>query len=151
MADFFDDLNGRFHELHSNLVNAIQDLPEEALDWIPGTDMNSIAVLIVHLTGAETYLFGVALDEPPERDREAEFTVHDLSLKYILDRIKNAEEYIGRGLKRLTLRDLESLHISPRRGTQVSTAWCILHSMEHTATHLGHIQLTRQLWEQRKD
>jgi uncharacterized damage-inducible protein DinB len=150
MADFFDELKDRFHDLHSQLVKAIQDLPEEAIDWVPGTEMNSIAVLIVHLTGAETYLFGVARDEPPERDREAEFKVHDLGLKYLLDRINNADEYIAGILKRLTLKDLESLHLSPRRGAQVSAAWCILHSMEHTATHLGHVQLTRQLWEQRK-
>jgi hypothetical protein len=24
--------------------------------------------------------------------------------------------------------------------------WCILHVIEHYAQHLGHMQLTRQLW-----
>jgi hypothetical protein len=24
--------------------------------------------------------------------------------------------------------------------------WCILHVIEHIAQHLGHMQLTRQLW-----
>jgi hypothetical protein len=27
-------------------------------------------------------------------------------------------------------------------------AWSLLHALEHTALHLGHMQLTRQLWEQ---
>jgi ankyrin repeat protein len=28
-------------------------------------------------------------------------------------------------------------------------AWCLAHALEHTALHLGHMQITRQLWEQR--
>jgi len=28
----------------------------------------------------------------------------------------------------------------------VSVRWCILHVIEHTAQHIGHMQLTRQLW-----
>ena len=33
------------------------------------------------------------------------------------------------------------------RDRKVTVRWAILHVIEHTATHLGHIQLTRQLWE----
>ncbi len=150
MTTFFDDIGDRFHELHTDLVKTIKDLPAEALDWVPGKEMNSINVLVTHLTGAETYLVGVALDEPPARDREAEFKVHGLSLEDLLRRLDQADETLQSGLKRLTLKDLESLHLSPRSGKQVTGGWCILHSLEHTAMHAGHVQLTRQLWEQRK-
>jgi len=32
------------------------------------------------------------------------------------------------------------------RDRSVSVRWCILHVLEHYAQHLGHMQLTRQLW-----
>ena len=76
---FYDDLLNRFSELHTDIGKAVDGLPFEAFDWVPGPEMNTIAVLVVHLTGAERYWIGVALNEPPERDREAEFRVHGLS------------------------------------------------------------------------
>jgi hypothetical protein len=150
MATFFDDLGDRFHELHTNLINTIKDLPAEGLDWVAGPDINSIDVLVVHLTGAERYLIGVALDEPPERDRDAEFKTHSISVEELRKRLEGADEYILQGLKRLSLQDLAGVHISPRSQKQVTAGWCILHALEHTALHAGHAQITRQLWEQRK-
>jgi hypothetical protein len=73
MPVFFDDLYDRFCELHSEIGKALDGLPPEALDWVPSAEMNSIAVMIVHLAGAEYYWIGVALNEPPERDRDSEF------------------------------------------------------------------------------
>jgi hypothetical protein len=32
------------------------------------------------------------------------------------------------------------------RDRQVTVRWSILHVIEHTAQHVGHMQLTRQLW-----
>jgi hypothetical protein len=32
------------------------------------------------------------------------------------------------------------------RGREVPVRWCILHVVDHTALHLGHMQLTYQLW-----
>jgi hypothetical protein len=32
----------------------------------------------------------------------------------------------------------------------MTVAWAVLHAVDHTALHLGHIQITRQLWEQRQ-
>ncbi len=68
MPTFCDDLFDRFHELHTDILHAIDGLPAEALDWVAGEDMNSINVLVVHLTGAERYWIGaVALGEPTTR------------------------------------------------------------------------------------
>ena len=30
-------------------------------------------------------------------------------------------------------------------------AWCLLHNLEHVAIHLGHVEILRQLWDQRED
>ena len=51
----YTDLYSLFHEVHDDLAKAIDGLPPEALDWVPGAEMNSITVLVVHLCGAERY------------------------------------------------------------------------------------------------
>jgi hypothetical protein len=150
MTTFLDDLYDRFHELHIDLIKTVEGLPPSSLDWVPGLEMNSINALVVHLTGAERYLIGVALDEPPERDRDAEFNAHGLSVEELKAMLTGADDYIHQGLMRLSLQNLESVHISPRSQKKVTAGWAILHALEHTAIHAGHAQLTRQLWEQRK-
>ena len=30
---------------------------------------------------------------------------------------------------------------------EFTVAWCLLHALEHSAVHLGHMQIVRQLWE----
>jgi uncharacterized damage-inducible protein DinB len=150
VTTFFDDLYNQFHELHTDLVQTIEGLPPEALDWVPGDEMNSINILIVHLTGAERYWIGVVLDKPPERDREQEFKVHGLSLEEVKERLSGADEYIHQGLMRLSTKDLMNVHLSPRNQKTVTAGWAVLHALEHTAIHAGHVQLTRQLWEKHK-
>ena len=150
MTTFLDDLYDRFHELHIDLIKTVEGLSLSSLDWVPGLEMNSINALVVHLTGAERYLIGVALDEPPERDRDAEFNAHGLSVEELKAMLTDADDYIHQGLMRLSLQNLESVHISPRSQKKVTAGWAILHALEHTAIHAGHAQLTRQLWEQRK-
>jgi len=150
MTNFWEDLYDRFHELHTELINTVEGLPPAALDWSPGLEMNSINALVVHLTGAERYWIGVALDEPPERDRDAEFKAHDRSGEQLKEILAGADDYLHQGLIRFSLQDLESIHLSPRSQKKVTTGWAVLHALEHTAIHTGHAQLTRQLWEQQK-
>jgi hypothetical protein len=54
-------------------------------------------------------------------------------------------------LEKLTLKDLETLSISPRDGRKLTVAWALAHALEHTALHAGHMQIMRQLWEQRDE
>ncbi len=58
METFFKDYLERLETLHSEIETAILGLTPDALDWIPGKEMNSIAILVVHLTGAERYWIG---------------------------------------------------------------------------------------------
>jgi hypothetical protein len=47
------------------------------------------------------------------------------------------------------LAELSSERTSPRDGQVVTVGWILMHILEHTAMHVGHIQLTVQLWKQR--
>jgi uncharacterized damage-inducible protein DinB len=147
---FQDDLFDRFHEIHTDLMKAVDGLPGAALDWTPGAETNSINVLIVHLTASEKYWIGaVALGEPTDRVRDEEFQARGLTAAELNQRLTAADEYVRQALPRFTLADLETVRKSPRNEKAFSVGWCLLHALEHSALHLGHIQLTRQLWEQK--
>ena len=42
--------------------------------------------------------------------------------------------------------DLGAIRRSNRDGESYTVAWCLAHALEHTGLHLGHIQLTCELW-----
>jgi uncharacterized damage-inducible protein DinB len=145
----FDDLFDRFREIHADLAKAVDGLPPEALDWTPGAETNSINALVVHLTASEGYWLGLAMGEPPERVREQEFRAHGLTADELKGRIAAADDLARQALARIPLADLGTARTSPLSNKTFTAGWCILHALEHSALHLGHVQLTRQLWEQK--
>ena len=54
-------------------------------------------------------------------------------------------------LTRLTAADLVGIRTAPLFGQRVSAGWAILHALEHTALHAGHMEITRQLWFQQAE
>jgi uncharacterized damage-inducible protein DinB len=151
MQTFFREYINNLQESHSEILEALEGLPPAAFDWIPGQDMNSISVMVVHLTGAERYWIGdVAAQDPSNRDRDAEFRVHDLSMDVLKRKLADNLEYARKALNNFTLEDLQTKR-SAKNGETVSVAWALLHALEHTTLHLGQIQLTRQLWEQTRN
>ena len=152
MQTFFTDYLNLLQDCHNHILESLEGLPPAALDWTPGNDMNSISVLVFHLTGAERYWIGdVAAKDPTERDRDAEFKVHDVGLDALKKRTTDVLEYASKALDKMSVQDLESTRISARDGREFTVAWSLLHALEHATLHLGQIQMTRQLWEQSKD
>ncbi len=151
MEIFFTAYLDCLEKLHTGFEQALDGLPPEALDWVPGTEMNSITRLAVHTAGAERYWIGdVAGRDPSGRERSAEFRALGLDAAALRSRLAAALEHSRGVLERLSLADLAALRISPRDGQQFTVAWALAHALEHTALHLGHIQMTRQMWEQRR-
>jgi len=150
MIPFFEELLNRFRELHAGLADRVTELPQEVLDWNPGPEMNSIGILVAHIAGAERYLIGdVVLEDPSHRDRPAEFLTKGLSGPELSRRLKASEDYMMRAFETLALDDLGKTRRFPRDGRQVKVSWSLLHALEHTANHVGHIELILQFWEQR--
>ena len=151
MEPFFAHYLERLHCLHEDLKETVKELPQAALDWVPGPGMNSLCVLIVHATGAERYWIGdVACQDPSDRDRAAEFKAYGLEAANLEARLDRSLEYIKSGLEKLKLDHLPEVHISSRDNRKYTAGWALAHALEHTALHLGHAQVTRQLWEQNK-
>jgi uncharacterized damage-inducible protein DinB len=152
MQPFADSFLAILLKLHAEITEAIDGLPDAALDWTPGPDFNSIAVLVTHVVGAARYWLGdVVTGEPSGRDRPAEFRAAGLDMATLTDRLTASAEYAREVFERLSLEDLDAIRIVPRDGSERTVAWCVAHVLEHAAVHTGHIQLTRQWWNQRND
>lgn len=139
-----------FGILRKQISEAMQGLNDEAANWHPLSEgTNSIYALLAHLMGVDNFWVRQVINgEVGHRDREAEFRASG-SLSEILSRWEKAWTEIEVMIGKLTLTQLSearSLPFRPESGT-VTVRWCVLHLVSHCATHLGHIQLTRQLWE----
>jgi len=149
MQTFYTDCLNNLQELHNDVAKTIEGLPLEALDWSPKLGVNSITVLIVHLTGSQRFLFGEVIGgQDIHRDRDAEFLAKGIMPDALIQRLNDSLKYIEVALEGLTLTDLERKCMFRTR--EVTVGWVIGHSLKHTATHLGHIQVMRDLWDQFK-
>lgn len=146
MKQPFEDFYKLFEELHENVKDQIDGLTPEALDWSPGHGMNSIAVIVVHTTGSERFWIGdTVMREPSGRDREAEFVTTGMSEQALVNLLDASLAYIKGAFDKLDVDLLAESRISPRDGSEISVTRTIVHVIEHTALHLGHIQITKQL------
>jgi uncharacterized damage-inducible protein DinB len=151
MLPLFEDFYQRLSDMHDEMKAAIHDLPQEALDWVPGEDMNSLCVLAVHTAAAERYWIGDMVGgEPSGRVRSQEFEARGLPEAELVAHLDRALQHSQQILAQLTLDDLNVMRTSPmHHNREFRAGWSLMHALEHTAVHTGHMQLTRQLWEQR--
>ena len=136
---------------------AISGLPAEALNWRPSPEgTNPIAVLAVHAIYSARSWLAVAVGAPlPDRDRGAEFRTVVAGSEELLETVDRlaadcralltTEDAFEPGAMRES-----HFRASSGRAEVVSVAWALLHAVEHLREHMGHAQLTRQLWEQRR-
>lgn len=151
MHKFFEDYLNQLSDLNKEAEKQIDSLSPEALDWTPGPDMNSLAVLIAHLTGSQRYWIGdMGIGDPSGRVRQAEFDTRGVTAEDLKARLHHATDYARTALGSLAYTDLETMRPTPDGKKEYSVGWSLLHSLEHTSQHVGHLQMTRQLWEQRK-
>ena len=138
------------------LRECVAEAPSEALNWRPGgADTNSIAVLATHTMHSLRSWMSVALGAPlPDRDRESEFrvTVDATSeLLALVDALTADIERLLDGAKGSV--DWAAMRKMRPRATgtrEVPAGRALLHAIEHVAAHVAHMQLTRQLWEERE-
>ena len=141
--DMIEDLRCQVGEL-------VSGLPADALNWRPLEEegdkaTNSLAVLATHIAGAEHYWISEVIGgRPPSRDRDAEFAVRVEGASQLASLLDHTGVETREVLSALTSDDLDGVRSA--RGRTVPVRWCILHVIDHTALHLGHMQITYQLW-----
>jgi hypothetical protein len=143
---FFADYLERLEDLQRRLHRDVHDLPAEAMDWSPGPNMNSVAVLLAHIVGVLQEGMDIALSDPPRRVRAQEFQTRGVLNAEMLRRLDAVIDYMRVALPRLGLADLAQARQD--EDGPVTCGWALLHALEHAYLHLGHVQLTSQIWRQ---
>ena len=149
-----DSLNV-LNDLRNQVKNSLDGLSREALDWRPTSSegelaTNSLAVIAAHVAGSEPFWMKEIIDgQNIQRDREAEFVTKGVDISELKGRLDAAGQIATDVLSSLTEAQLDENR--KWRDQTVSVRWCILHVIDHTAQHVGHMQLTRQLWLARTD
>jgi hypothetical protein len=143
-----EDLRGQIRTLLEGIPKSDQS---EALNWRPiepthgDHATNSLAVMAIHAAGAEHFWIGeVVGGMPPTRVRHAEFDAQIEDVGEIIQRLDHVEVETRSVLAGITPVNLDETRLV--QGRMVPVRWSILHVIDHTALHLGHMQLTYQLW-----
>jgi len=140
----------RLEDLRGQVAALVADLPAEALNWRPieGSQehaTNSLAVLAAHIAGAEHFWIAeIVAGRPATRDRQAEFATRASSSADVVRLLEATALETREILQSLTNADLEGTRAA--EGNKVPVRWCLLHVIDHTSLHLGHMQVTFQLW-----
>ena len=140
-------------EMYDHLAELIRPLDEACLNWSPPIpETNSIAALVVHIAGSIDNWLGRALDEPVQRDRDAEFRArHDAEA--LLASIEQSRRRIRERFERLEAVDpgieRRVRRLQSEGEASLTAAWCVEHAVIHAGEHWGQIQLNRQLYAAR--
>jgi hypothetical protein len=136
----------QFHLIHSQLRDEVRGLSPDELNWRPAPETNSIAVLVTHTLGSEAEVLRVAAGVEGSRDRDAEFRVTAPDAEDLLREIDQADSYLEALAPRITADDLTAERPRGDRPPETGLHW-LLTNYGHAREHLGHIQLTKQLYK----
>lgn len=153
MEPIFAAVIKRVEEMHHQYLAYMDGLSTEELDWSPGAEMNSLCVLAVHVTAAERFWIGLGIDDVSERNRTAEFLASGYELAALKALFAENVAFYEVAFK---LQDSSRLreaidvsHYMERPSQEVTRGYALLRGLDHTAEHLGHAGMTRQLLDRR--
>ncbi len=135
-----------FREAHAAMRAVVGGAGVPVLDWRPGDDTNSVAVLVAHAIDAERAITSEVVGLTLPRDREATFRVAGLGPDELVAMIDAVERDVEGFLAALT--DDRLAAVIDRRGRAETGARWLLHVASHSREHIGQATLTRQLAEE---
>jgi uncharacterized damage-inducible protein DinB len=151
MIPELENYHERIKNLRDQVIDLIAALPAEALNWRPieaveDHAMNSLAIMAAHVAGSEHFWIAEVIGGyPATRNREAEFVTEVTDSAELRQRLEKAGAETRKVLSRLPAAELESTREA--RGRTIPVRWALVHVIDHTALHLGHMQITYQLWQ----
>ena len=131
---------------------AIERLGDAGVRWSPGVpETNSAAQLVAHMCGGEAgtihqYIGGTDV----HRDRDAEFNSPPSTAKDLIALIDRVDAATKKVMARQTGQSLGRKVPTRVPGVTRTARDSIIGVLTHQSEHLGHIELTEQLWKARK-
>ncbi len=132
---------------------ALRGLPDRAMDWTPAQGMSPFAVLVAHTCNSLRFFVAIGCGRPGslqayrEGPRAASFDVHGTTVAKALTDLDQVERDLSDLLSGGTPSDLEAIIEWPEEPATVMTGTeALFRSVGHLREHVGHAQLTRDLW-----
>jgi uncharacterized damage-inducible protein DinB len=128
----------------------LQSVDPAALDFRPGPGFNSICAIATHVAGSQTWWMAAVLGgENAKRDRPAEFLAAGIDAQTLVEKLDESSDIVNRYADPLEIERLDETR--PYRDREVTVRYILTRVLAHTALHLGHMQITRQLWELKRE
>lgn len=149
-----------FSDKYRELYELVLGLPDEALLWKPFEESpwqgpcKTLGEVVAHAISSTVYLlrraeYAMGRCEWQEVDGDEgpqEFGPANHEVAYLQARIRRTQNYATQFLLSLQPGDLDAVRIHPERPRELSARFDMIHALDHLAQHLGHGQITRQLW-----
>lgn len=134
----------------NKIFEIVDHAPAEAWNWTPTNDStNSLFVLAKHCIGSEHgWIFEILGRGKKTRNRDSEFVTKGSTLEDLRAEYQRVGQETRDVLSELTIDDLATTRFREGHG-EVSVRWILLHVIAHLSEHLGQMELTKQLWEQK--
>ena len=130
----------------NRIISCLDGLSEADLNWRPLENANSLYVIATHILGTtEENIIGTLCGQQVNRQREAEFLARGTSFEPIHRRWSELRNSIKKHLDHLPSGELDRKREHPRRG-QLSGRDVLIVVARHAAEHMGHAELTRDLF-----
>jgi hypothetical protein len=119
---------------------------------LPTSPLMTMAGLVGHLRWTEHFWFEHILLGEPDRspstdeDPDRDFKVGDTPLPRLLEEYRRQ---CARSDEIVTLLGLDAAAAVERRGAHQTARWIVLHMIEETARHAGHLDILRELLDGR--
>jgi hypothetical protein len=156
MMPFAQSIETVLNLLSDQALAQHEGIPDDDLnDWKPAQgleDINTFYALATHLVGAgEFWVLHAAGGRNLQRDRPAEFRARgDLtSLKTRYERWLSDSRDVLSALTEADVSRIFERDADPQSGSRAvrwTVADCLIHAVEHTGVHVGHLHIQRQLW-----
>lgn len=133
---------------HTYAGHALQNAGQEALNWKPAsTPCDSLAGLVRHIVAVQRlWLDAVIAGEPVPPELA---TAHAGTAETAEELQRLLDDSLARSKARLeSLTTAQFDETRERRGRPITVRWAAYHTLEHTALHVGHMQLTRQVYDE---
>ncbi len=136
--------------IHSDMRFLVKGLPGAALNWQPGVSTNSLWATTLHTLGTTLHLLSTAADiEPHWQDwkRADELAAHGEDPALLLTAITNMDDFLDKVFP--VLEEEDPATERDWLGKPKPLSYLVSYAVAHAGRHIGHMEMTRQLWDQR--
>jgi hypothetical protein len=149
-----------FLQKYREIDELLFDLPAEALLWKPFEQSpwkgpaGSLGWLIAHSVSSTVYLLRraewqmgrIPWEEVDGDEGSEEFSAANHDPEYLRERVGRTHDYVEQFLRQLDAAALDGERSHPVNDRPLTVRFDVQHAIEHLSQHIGHAQLTRQLW-----